>query len=159
VIQVSPKGNDCFAVGDLPPRHECLGFTRILMTLTEAKKPSLNVLVVDDVAINRVLAMAFLSRLGYQPHEATGGLAALDCLNKQLPVDLIMLDINMPDLDGEKVCQRLRANPAFDHLKIIAYTAHAGAEDCQRYLANGFNAVLVKPISLQRLKDTISALF
>ena len=85
--------------------------------------------------------------------------AALDWLANQPPVDLVMLDISMPDLDGEKVCQELRANPAFDRLKIIAYTAHADSEDSQRYLANGFNAVLIKPISMQRLKDTISGLF
>jgi len=129
------------------------------MTLTESQKAPLSVLVVDDVAINRVLAIAFLSRLGYKTHEAGGGVAALDWLTSQPPVDLVMLDISMPDLDGEKVCQQLRSNPAFDRLKIIAYTAHAGSEDSQRYLANGFNAVLVKPISMQRLKDTIAALF
>ncbi len=129
------------------------------MTMTEAPRQPLSVLVVDDVAINRVLAIAFLSRMGYETHEAGGGVAALDWLASQPPVDLLMLDISMPDLDGEKVCQQLRANPAFDRLKIIAYTAHAGSEESERYLANGFNAVLVKPISMQRLKDTISGLF
>jgi CheY-like chemotaxis protein len=50
----------------------------------------------------------------------------------------------------------LRAKPTLAHLKIIAYTAHAGSQDQQRYLTNGFDAVLVKPISLQRLKDAIA---
>ena len=129
------------------------------MSPSETQKPPLSVLVVDDVAINRVLAVAFLSRMGYKTHEAAGGMAALDWLASQPPVDLVMLDISMPDLDGEKVCHQLRANPAFDQLKIIAYTAHADSEDSRRYLANGFNAVLIKPISMQRLKDTISGLF
>ncbi|MBP9058804.1 MAG: response regulator [Rhodoferax sp.] len=117
---------------------------------------SLRILVVDDVAINRVLAIAFLGRLGHQVEEVDRGLAAIARLAQQPPIDLLLLDINMPELSGEDVCAQLRANPALAHLKIIAYTAHAGSQDQQRYLSNGFDAVLVKPISLPRLKDAIA---
>jgi two-component system chemotaxis response regulator CheY len=117
---------------------------------------SLRILVVDDVAINRVLAIAFLSRLGHQVEEVDSGLAAIERLAQQPGIDLLLLDINMPELSGEDVCTQLRAKPTLAHLKIIAYTAHAGSQDQQRYLSNGFDAVLVKPISLQRLKDAIA---
>jgi CheY-like chemotaxis protein len=65
----------------------------------------------------------------------------------------------MPDLCGEDVCRQIRANPENAALKIVAYTAHAASADEERFLANGFDAVLIKPISLQRLTDTISGLF
>ncbi len=119
----------------------------------------LQILVVDDVAINRVLACALLTRLGHQVHEADGGQAAIDWLNSHPPVDVMLLDISMPDLNGEEVCRQLRTDPAHDRLKIVAYTAHAASHDGARYLANGFDAVLVKPISMKTLNDTIAALF
>lgn len=125
------------------------------MTSIETVNASHRVLVVDDVMLNRKLAIAFLSRMGWQTFETDGGLAALDWLASHPPVDVLLLDISMPDLCGESVCQQLRANPAFDSLKIVAYTAHAGSDDTQRFLANGFNAVLIKPISSQRLKDVL----
>jgi two-component system chemotaxis response regulator CheY len=128
------------------------------MTSLETVNTSRRVLVVDDVMLNRKLAIAFLSRMGWQTFEADGGLTALAWLASNPAVDVMLLDISMPDLGGESVCQQLRANPAFDGLKIVAYTAHAGSEDSQRFLANGFNAVLIKPISSQRLKDLMTEL-
>jgi CheY-like chemotaxis protein len=126
------------------------------MTPIESANASRRVLVVDDVMLNRKLAIAFLSRMGWQTFESDGGLAALDWLTSNPAVDVLLLDISMPDLCGEAVCRQLRANPAFDSLKIVAYTAHAGSDDSQRFLANGFNAVLIKPISSQRLKDVLA---
>ncbi|MBK9443446.1 MAG: response regulator [Comamonadaceae bacterium] len=126
---------------------------------TAAIRVPQRVLVVDDVNLNRMLAQAFLSKLGCEIFEADGGLAALQWLANNPPVDLLMLDISMPDLNGEEVCRQLRANPSFFGLKIVAYTAHASAEDSVRFLANGFDAVLIKPISRQRLQDVLCQLF
>ena len=117
------------------------------------------VLIVDDVLLNRKLASAFLSKMGWEVLEVDGGLAAVEWLRVHPPVDLLMLDISMPDLCGEQVCKQLRADPAFAGLKIIAYTAHAGPDDIERFLANGFDAALIKPISSQRLKDVVASLF
>lgn len=116
-------------------------------------------LVVDDVTANRKLAQVFLNKLGWDTAGADGGHAALAWLASQPGVDLVLLDISMPDLDGEEVCRQLRTHPAFDTLQIVAYTAHAMPTDSERFLANGFNAVLVKPISLPRLKEVLEALF
>ena len=91
--------------------------------------------------------------------EVDGGLAALAWLRTHPPVDLVLLDISMPDMSGEEVCKRLRADPAYAALKIIAYTAHAGPHDVERFLANGFDAALIKPISSQRLKNVVDGLF
>jgi CheY-like chemotaxis protein len=125
----------------------------------EATSVTRRVLLVDDVMLNRKLAIAFLSKMGWDAMEVDGGLAALDWLRTQPPVDLVLLDISMPDLSGEEVCKQLRADPTFANLKIVAYTAHAGADDIDRFLANGFDAALIKPISSQRLKDIVGALF
>jgi CheY-like chemotaxis protein len=125
----------------------------------EATSVTRRVLLVDDVMLNRKLAYAFLSKMGWEAMEVDGGLLALDWLRAHPPVDLVLLDISMPDLSGEEVCRQLRADPAFSDLKIVAYTAHAGQDDIERFLANGFDAALIKPISSQRLKDLVGALF
>ena len=117
------------------------------------------VLVVDDVSVNRMLAVAILRKLGWTCAEADGGNAALDWLARNPTVDLVMLDIRMPDRNGEEVCRSLRANPAFAALPIIAYTAHALPADAERFLATGFTDVLIKPISIQNVKDLIARLF
>lgn len=129
------------------------------MTTTETTATNRRVLVVDDVMLNRKLAMVLLGKLGWQALEVDGGQAAIDWLCNHPAVDLVLLDISMPDLSGEEVCQKLRANPAFASLKIVAYTAHAGQTDIDRFLITGFNAVLIKPISMQRLKDVVTDLF
>ena len=129
------------------------------MTTETTSKTGRRVLVVDDVMINRKLALVFLEKMGWQTAEVDGGHAALNWLASNPAVDLVLLDISMPDLDGEEVCRQLRANPAYAALTIVAYTAHAMQVDIERFLANGFNAVLVKPIALQRLKDVVEELF
>jgi CheY-like chemotaxis protein len=117
------------------------------------------VLIVDDVILNRKLAIAFLSRMGWKTFDVDSGNAAIEWLASHDAVDMVLLDISMPDLCGEDVCRQIRANPENAALKIVAYTAHAASADEERFLANGFDAVLIKPISLQRLTDTISGLF
>ena len=131
----------------------------ITQPITPSAAPSRRVLVVDDVQINRKLAMTFLIKMGWQVFDVDGGVAALEWLASHPPVDLVMLDISMPDLSGEDVCKQIRANPDFDGLVVVAYTAHASPVDVERYLANGFNAALIKPIFLQGLKDTLARFF
>jgi len=124
------------------------------MTIAKIKRA----LVVDDAPSNRKLALVFLSQLGWDAVDVDGGKAAIEWLVANPDVDLVLLDISMPDLCGEDVCLQLRAIPGFASLPIVAYTAHALPGDVDRFLANGFNAVLVKPISLQGLRDLISRL-
>jgi len=115
------------------------------------------VLVVDDVLVNRKLAVAMFTKLGWQTAEVSGGTAALEWLATHHP-DMVLLDISMPDLCGEEVCITLRANPDFLNMPIVAYTAHAMQVDIDRFRANGFNSVLIKPISFQSLKDVVNQL-
>lgn len=124
------------------------------MTMTERRA-----LVVDDVTSNRKLAVAFLARLGWKSIDVDGGIAALECLSAEPAIDLVLLDISMPDMCGETVCRQLRADPRFAALPIVAYTAHALPADTERFLASGFDAVLIKPISAQDLQRIITEIF
>jgi len=108
------------------------------------------VLVVDDNAVNRKLAVALLKRRGMQAQEADGGVVALHML-AQGGFDSVLLDISMPVMDGEEVCRQIRANPAWRNLRVVAYTAHALESERQRIMAAGFDELLIKPISMQDL--------
>jgi CheY-like chemotaxis protein len=109
-------------------------------------------LVVDDHPTNRLLASALLRKLGWTVIEAACGSTAL-ALAAQHPFRLVLLDISMPGISGEDTCTRLRAAETSPPLHIVAYTAHAFPEDLERLLAAGFDDVLVKPISRQRLEE------
>ena len=108
------------------------------------------VLVVDDNAVNRKLAMALLKRRGMQVEEADGGSVALEML-KVGQFDTVLLDISMPVMDGKEVCRLIRNTPELAHLKVVAYTAHAMTSERQSIMDAGFDDLLVKPISSQDL--------
>ena len=116
-------------------------------------------LVVDDVPINRRLAAAFLAKLGWEVAEAEGGAAALEWLGHHPATRLVLLDIGMPERNGEEVCLEMRKSSCSADLVVVAYTAHALPGDVERFLANGFDAVLIKPISLQMVRDVVGSLF
>jgi CheY-like chemotaxis protein len=118
--------------------------------------PELHALVVDDHPINRLLACTLLKKLGWTAHEAETGEAALALAARQ-PLHLVLLDISMPGLSGEDTCHQLREIKADEQLRILAYTAHAFPEDRVRFLAAGFDDILVKPINRQRLEELIGA--
>ena len=80
-------------------------------------------LVVDDVPINRRLAAAFLAKLGWEVGEAEGGSAALDWLGRHPATRLVLLDIGMPERNGEEVCLEMRKSSCSADLVVVAYTA------------------------------------
>ena len=117
------------------------------------------VLVVDDRSSNRMLAMMFMTKMGWLAEQVEGGEQALAWLDTHPDVDLVLLDISMPDLCGEDVCLQLRADPRFAALPIVAYTAHVFPSDVDRFLANGFSAVLLKPVTYQMVSEVVRSLF
>jgi signal transduction histidine kinase/DNA-binding response OmpR family regulator len=103
------------------------------------------VLVVDDRAPNRFVAVAMLSGLGYTPEAVESGEEALGLLARQR-FDAVLLDCEMPGLDGRETCRRLRALEAGGRrVPVIAVTAHARAEEREACLAAGMDDFLVKP--------------
>lgn len=114
-------------------------------------------LIVDDHPTNRMLAAAMLGKLGWTVQEVDSGEAALAIVARQ-PFRLILLDISMPGLSGEETCRQLRQMQTRAQPHILAYTAHAFPEDRERMLAAGFDDILVKPISRQRLEAMLQGL-
>lgn len=113
-------------------------------------------LVVDDVEINRMLAIAILEMEGWEAEEAASGEEALAKLKGEHGYQVVLLDIKMPGMSGEEVCHILRAEPRNASLPLIAYTAHALEEERESFLAIGFNAVLIKPIGVAALRDVLA---
>lgn len=114
----------------------------------------MNVLVVDDQKVNRTLPCVLLRQVGCEVVEADSGEAALVAM-QGVSMDAILLDISMPGISGTEVCRRLRSDPAFAGLFIVAYTAHALPEQRVEILAAGFDDVLIKPINRQRLLEAL----
>ena len=114
-------------------------------------------LVVDDNSNNRLLAGTILKKLGWTIVEANSGDAALP-LAEARAFRLVLLDISMPGLSGEDTCVRLRALQGENPMRIIAYTAHAYPEEREKFLAVGFDDILVKPINRLQLESMIADL-
>ena len=112
-------------------------------------------LVVEDIAINRTIAVALLQRVGLSVAVANNGQEALDLLAGEA-FALVLMDIQMPVMDGLTATRAIRANPAWTNLPIIAMTAHATSEDQEQTAAAGMNAHLTKPINPRLLYATLS---
>ena len=112
------------------------------------------ILIVDDNAVNRAVAQGVFRKLDWQVETLDSGVRALGHLATH-PYDLVLLDINMPEMNGLQVCQHIRADPRLTELWVVAYTAHAMLDEQARFLDGGFDAVLVKPISFRAVQELL----
>ncbi|WP_084396716.1 ATP-binding protein [Henriciella aquimarina] len=113
-------------------------------------------LVVDDNRINRRVARLFVEPLGLHVLEASGGLQALDMLAKHA-VDIVLLDIHMPEMDGPETLEHIRASDAaWADVPVVALTADAMAGDRERYLALGMADYVSKPIDERQLLTVLT---
>ena len=103
------------------------------------------VLVVDDAAPNRELIKACLSGIDCEVHTAEDGPTAL-VLVQQSPPDLVLLDVQMPDMDGYEVCERIKAGPKGSLLPVVMITALDSSTDRVRALASGADDYMSKPV-------------
>lgn len=113
------------------------------------------ILYIEDNPQNMRLVRKILVHAGYEMLEAENGLTGLDVANAEQP-DLILLDINLPDIDGFEVAQRLKASEAMALIPVIALTANAMVGDREKSLEAGCDGYLPKPIGRQDLLDTIN---
>ena len=112
---------------------------------------SLRVLVVDDDPVNRLVATAELAALGYAAETTDCGETALSLLERE-PYDAVLLDCEMPRLDGYETCRRLRQREnGGRHIRVIALTAHAASEEKEKCLAAGMDDHLGKPLRSEEL--------
>jgi len=111
------------------------------------------ILVVDDHPINRRLLADQLGSLGYQCKTANDGVDALNVLSKN-HIDIVLSDVNMPNMDGYRLTQRIRQLGLT--LPVVGVTANALAEEKQRCLESGMDSCLSKPVTLDVLKQTLA---
>ena len=112
------------------------------------------VLVADDNALNREVAVDFLACVGVQACTAVDGLDAIRCLQAQ-EVDVVLMDIHMPHMDGLAATREIRRHARWAQLPIIALTAQARSEDVKLSLEAGMNGHLTKPIDEVALYRTL----
>lgn len=117
------------------------------------------ILCVEDHPDNMTLVRRILQSERYNLVEASTGLQGLSLAESQ-DLDLILLDINLPDIDGYEVARRLRASTktTLAHTPIIAITANAMRGDAQKVLNAGCDLYLSKPINIQELLDKVELL-
>jgi signal transduction histidine kinase/CheY-like chemotaxis protein len=126
----------------------------------------LSILVAEDNEINALLASALLTRLGHRPTIANNGEAAvaawIAARDAGAPYDLVLMDVQMPGVDGLEAARRIRAAEAQDQVsspraRILALTANAQSEDRDACLAAGMDGLLVKPLERERLCEALTA--
>jgi CheY-like chemotaxis protein len=103
------------------------------------------ILLVEDNEVNRRLAGFLLRSQGYQVREATSAVAALEILHKERP-DLIVMDIQLPGMDGLEATRKLKEQPATADIPVIAVTSYAMKGDREKALAAGCAGYVTKPI-------------
>jgi DNA-binding response OmpR family regulator len=116
-----------------------------------------NILIADDEP-NIVISLEFLLQQdGYSVQVARDGNQALEAMARHVP-DLVLLDVMLPHLSGFDVCQRIRQNPDWRHVRVVMLTAKGREVEVSKGMALGANAYITKPFSTQELLAQIHAL-
>ena len=122
---------------------------------TEKIITGIKVLVVDDDDINRLIAKEMLEDEGLKVDLAEGGLQALEKINEH-QFDIVLMDLQMPDMDGYETCEKIRSNPKNQDLTIIALSAHAMSDIKDKCLQVGMNDYVSKPFKIVELIKTLT---
>ena len=153
-------------VSSVPGAGSCFNFSMALPVPAENRSSKssdtelefnkiLSILLVDDDAINRLAARTLLKQAGHKVIEAEDGQAAINKA-KETGFDVILMDIHMPVMDGIAATKIIRENnEGYRQVPIIGLTASVMANEKERYLAAGMNAVVAKPIVIKKLMKII----
>ena len=115
---------------------------------------NVKVLLVEDNIVNQMVAQELLASMGAQVIVAENGLVALESVAEHV-FDVVLMDIQMPEMDGLTATKKIREQSQFDTLPIIAMTAHARSEDKTASMAAGMNLHIAKPVSAEVLSQSI----
>jgi CheY-like chemotaxis protein len=115
------------------------------------------ILLVEDIPANRALATKLLRGAGHDVLSAENATIALAIAGERA-LDLILMDLGLPDMDGWEALARLRSNHRTADIRVIAFTAHAMIGDRDRVLEAGFDGYLSKPIDFATFADSVKAL-
>ncbi len=125
-------------------------------TIAESRR-SVRVLLAEDNPVNQQVAVAMLVKRGHVVHVVANGREAVDAI-MQGEYDVVLMDVQMPEMDGFEATQAIRAMPQGDHLPIIAMTAHALTGERERCLAHGMTDYLAKPFKAHELFTLVEQL-
>jgi len=124
-----------------------------------AQEIPLDILLVEDNAVNQKVALRFLDRLGYRADAVANGLEALNTLETRR-YDLLLMDLQMPEMDGFEASRQIRKRfPLDQQPRIVALTANALHGDRELSLAAGMNDHIAKPVKLHEIADAIRRQF
>ncbi|MFN3648771.1 MAG: PAS domain S-box protein [Armatimonadota bacterium] len=123
----------------------------------ETERGGLRILLAEDNPVSRRLAVRLLEKRGHMVLPATTGREVLEILARE-PVDILLLDVQMPEMDGIETVGRIRGEErgSGGHLPVIALTAHAMKGDMERCLQAGMDAYVPKPLAPEELFSTIA---
>ncbi|MEM9951220.1 MAG: response regulator [Chloroflexota bacterium] len=112
------------------------------------------ILYIEDNPLNMRLVRKLVKSFGYDMIEAVDGITGLEMVKSERP-DLVLVDVNLPGIDGLEVASTIKASPELASIPTIALTANAMHGDRERCLAAGCDGYIAKPIARQELKNTI----
>jgi two-component system, cell cycle response regulator DivK len=116
---------------------------------------SARILLVEDNEHNRYLATFLLENAGYNVSHAPNGLAAIERATAERP-DIILMDIQLPEMDGYETAQRIRATPGLETTPLVAVTSYAMPGDRDRAIDLGFSGYIEKPIDTDTFVSSIA---
>ncbi|SFM49429.1 response regulator [Methylobacterium pseudosasicola] len=112
------------------------------------------ILIVEDTEDNRRILRDLLTAAGYGIVEATNGRCGVEAAQAEQP-DLILMDIQLPIMDGYEAARRLKADPATRHIPVVAVTSYALSGDEDRALAAGCDGYVAKPFSPRKILSLV----
>lgn len=147
------------ALGDAakPTGDERSAMSRVLDPTLSTRAP-LRVLVTDDNDINALLICTMLAQMGYQADAVSDGRAAVDAVARTA-YDLVLMDLNMPELDGRDATRAIRAAQPVGGPHIAAFTAAVMPEDQRDCIEIGMNSFLPKPVTTSALRELIERVY
>ena len=131
----------------------CIVAPTQLLNPNMAEIAPVEILVVEDNPTNQQVVLMVLRALGYQPDMAENGRTGIDKVSSHR-YDIILLDLQMPDIDGFEVARHIREHLNYQPV-IVAITAGASPEDRQRCLDAGMDDYVMKPFKISQLKDVV----
>jgi CheY-like chemotaxis protein len=120
-----------------------------------AERHPLRILLAEDNVVNQKLALRLLQQMGYRADLASNGIEAIECCARQ-PYDVVLMDVQMPEMDGLEASRRIVGKWPADHRpRIVAMTANAMAGDREECLAAGMDDYVTKPIRVDALVSAL----
>ncbi len=116
----------------------------------------LRVLIIEDLPVNMLLMVAILQRAGHEAIEACTATAGIALAREQQP-DVILMDIQLPDMDGLTATRLIKADPVLQAIPVIAVTAYAMKGDEDEVFAAGCDAYVTKPIRYKEFLNELEA--